>query len=191
MKTNHISQIFRSLDRELWIVTAGNSEQRGGMISTTVCQASIVDDLPRIIMGVGNHHFTHELIAATGCFVLNTIAENQLDRLWSFGLETGHDIDKLAGFRLQQGTTGTPILADAPAWLECKVEASFDTGDRTLFLAEVLDGHQTSDEKPLTIQQAVKRANASQLQALMSHKSADGLIEAAAIRKWRDNEITD
>ena len=32
------------------------------------------------------------------------------------------------------------LLTDAPAFLDCRVEARWDTGDRTVYLAEVADG---------------------------------------------------
>ncbi len=30
-------------------------------------------------------------------------------------------------------------MVEAPGWLDCRVEAHFDTGDRAIVLAEVLD----------------------------------------------------
>ena len=60
--------------------------------------------------------------------------------MWRFGLRSGRDADKLAGLSMTTATTGSPILTDALGWLDCRVEARLDTGDRTVYLAEVVRG---------------------------------------------------
>ena len=48
------------------------------------------------------------------------------------------------GVATEEGARGAPLLAGAIGWLECRLEASHETGDHTVFVGEVesvrLDG---------------------------------------------------
>jgi flavin reductase (DIM6/NTAB) family NADH-FMN oxidoreductase RutF len=149
-----IANVFAQLDRELWLVTAAAGNRRGGLIATFVNQASIVPEMPRVVVGLAHQHHTWGLVEAAGAFALHLLAEDQLDRVWRFGLESGRDGDKLAGLPLRVGVTGAPLLTDAPAFLECRVEARWDSGDRTLYLAGVVDGAVAQAGPVLTMRRA-------------------------------------
>src|SRR5262245_22118856 len=126
------------LDRELWLVTAQAGGRRGGLIATHVSSASIVPEMPRMLLGLARQHFTWELVEASGAFALHLLGAHNLEWVWQFGLDSGRDHDKLAGFPVRVAVTGSPILEDAIGWLDCKVEQRLDGGDRTLYLAEVV-----------------------------------------------------
>src|SRR5438309_560876 len=103
-----INAVLRLLDREIWLVTAAHQERRGGLVATFVNQASIVPELPRMLVGIAKQHHTHGLIAASRAFTLHLLDESQLAWVWRFGLESGHATDKFADM---------PAL-DAVAWLD-------------------------------------------------------------------------
>lgn len=178
-------QVFDRTDRELWLVTAQAGARRGGLAATFVNQASIVPHLPRVVVGLARQHFTHELIEASGAFALHLVGERQLDWVWRFGARSGRDGDKLAGLATRPGASGSPILTDALAWLDCRVEARLDTGDRSLFLAEVLDGGLVRDEPPLTAKRLLQLAPAERLRELKVQMAHDIGVDAAAIAAWR------
>ncbi len=83
------SELFRRLDRELWVVTAAAEGRRGGLVATTVAQASIVAELPRVVVMLARQHHTWELIRDAGAFGLHLLGEGQLDWAWRFGLGSG------------------------------------------------------------------------------------------------------
>jgi flavin reductase (DIM6/NTAB) family NADH-FMN oxidoreductase RutF len=177
--------VFARTDRELWLLTAADGARRGGLIATFVSQASIVPDLPRVVVGLAKQHHTWGLIEASGAFALHLLGEKHLDWVWRFGLRSGRDVDKLAGLTATAGTTGSPILTDALAWLDCRVESRMNTGDRTLYLAEVVGGEQTRDETPLTAQRMIQLAPPERLRELKEQMTHDIGIDGAAIRAWR------
>src|SRR5262249_4807100 len=146
-----VSALFGSLDHELWLITAAAGDRRGGLIATFVTPASIVPEMPRVLPGLARQHFTHELVQSSGAFPMHPLPETQLDWVWRFALQSGRDADKLAGLDSRPAATGSPILTAAPAWLDCRVEARLDTGDRTIYLAEVLDGARTDPQPVLTV----------------------------------------
>ncbi|HYT91687.1 MAG TPA: flavin reductase family protein [Gemmataceae bacterium] len=180
-----ISEVFAQLDRELWLLTAAAGERRGGLIATFVNQASIVPDTPRVVVGLARQHHTWELVEAAGAFALHLLGEDQLDLVWQFGLLSGRDTDKLAGLPSRAGVTGSPILTTAPAFLECRVEARLDTGDRTVYLAEVVAGELLRPMPFLTMKQLLRLAPAERLRQMKEELLRDAAVDAEAIRIWR------
>jgi flavin reductase (DIM6/NTAB) family NADH-FMN oxidoreductase RutF len=173
------------LDRELWLVTAQAGPRRGGLIATFVNQASLVPDMPRMLVGIARQHFTWELIDASGAFALHLLAPRNVDWVSHFGLRSGRDADKLAGWPVQTALSGSPILDGAIGWLDCQVETRLETGDRTIFLAQVVQSQVTNYGPPLTLKQllaGIPTEMAAEMMRLVHH---DSQADAKAIRAWR------
>jgi flavin reductase (DIM6/NTAB) family NADH-FMN oxidoreductase RutF len=179
------STLFAWVDRELWLVTAQAGGRRGGLIATFVNQASIVPELPRVVVGLAKQHQTWGLVEASGAFALHLIGEQHLDWVWRFGLESGRDADKFRGLAPHAEATGSPLLDDAVGWLDCRVEARLDTGDRTLYLAEVVQGRVTHFGPPLTFKRLLELAPPDRLAELKRQLHADSYADAEAILAWR------
>src|SRR5438876_6036148 len=139
MSLSSVSQIWPEVDPALWLVTARAGDAQGGMIATFVNQASIAPEFPRMLVGLSHQHHTRQLVETSGGFALHLFEEDHLDWVWQFGLQSGWTVDKLHGVAFDIGTTGSPLLREARAWLDCRIEARLNTGDRTIYLAEVVD----------------------------------------------------
>jgi flavin reductase (DIM6/NTAB) family NADH-FMN oxidoreductase RutF len=185
MSLEGIDRVFARLDRELWLVTAAAGPRRGGLIATFVSQASIVRGMPRVLLGLARQHHTWELIEASGVFALHLLGEEHLDWVWRFGLSSGRESDKLEGLNWRPADTAVPLLTDARGWLSCKVEARLNSGDRTIYLAEVRDGDMTHRGLVLTLQRLLQLAPPEKLQHMKNDMVRDSHIDAAAIRDWR------
>jgi flavin reductase (DIM6/NTAB) family NADH-FMN oxidoreductase RutF len=180
------TQIFDRLDRELWLITARAGERRSGLIASYVSKVSLVPDLPRVTIALAKHHFTHELIEASNAFCMHLVREDQLDLIWRFGIPSGRETDKLVGLATSTGVSGSPILIGAPAWLDCRVEARMDMGDRTIFLAEVLDARiVVGASPPLTFNRLLALAPAKRLAEMKLALERDVQLDRAAILNWR------
>jgi flavin reductase (DIM6/NTAB) family NADH-FMN oxidoreductase RutF len=187
MNVASISAFWGQLDPALWVVTARAGSARGGLIATFVCQASIVPELPRVLVGIAKQHHTWKLIEASNAFALHLLEDKHLDRVWRFGLQSGRETDKLEGLIFRDGATGSPLLTDALGWLDCRVEARLDSGDRTVYLAEVLDAEHVHKGTVFTLKRLLEIAPRDKLQELNKQMSHDSAVDADAIRKWRDD----
>ncbi len=184
-----VGDLFRKTDREVWVVTAKSGDQRGGLVATSVSQASIVPDLPRVTVSISRQHFTWELIESAGAFCLNLLSASQQELVWHFGLQSQRDVDKFEGLPLDdvamEGDFCAPVIADVAGWLYCRVEADLDCGDRTLYLAEVVSAGTHSNEPPLTIQSVIKQARPEKLVELHDQMTRNAAIDTRAIQAWR------
>jgi flavin reductase (DIM6/NTAB) family NADH-FMN oxidoreductase RutF len=177
--------VFALLDPPLWLLTAQAGDRRGGLIATFVNQASIPTTHPRVVVGLARQHFTWEIVESSHCFALHLLGEEHLDWVWRFGLHTGRDTDKFTGLEAQTSSLGNPRLPGVPAWLDCRVEASLLTGDRTLYLAEVVEAQVVHPAPLLTLKRMLQLAPPAQLRALKDQMERDQAIDAAAIDAWR------
>jgi flavin reductase (DIM6/NTAB) family NADH-FMN oxidoreductase RutF len=185
MDVTAASTLFAWLDREVWLVTAQAGSRRGGLIATFVNPASIVPDLPRMLVGLSHLHHTWELVEQSNAFALHLLSEQHLDWVWRFGLQSGRGQDKLEGLRVRALSSGSPVLEDAIGWLDCRVEGRLEVGDRTIYLAEVVEGGVTHFAPPLTFQRLLQLAPPAQLAELKRQLHQDSELDAEAIRRWR------
>lgn len=185
MSIEDFGNVLDQLDREVWLITVRAGERCSGLIATFVSSASLVPTLPRVTVGLAKHHFTHELIQASNAFCMHLIDEERLDWVWRFGNQSGREVDKLSGLETRTSAGGSPILVGALAWLDCRVESQMDTGDRTVFLAEVLDARLERSATPLTFNRLMKMAPADQLRQMKIAVERDIDSDCAAILKWR------
>ncbi len=179
-----INQVFPLTDRELWLVTAEADGVRAGLIATFVNQASIVPAMPRVVVGLAQQHHTAQVVARSRCFLLHLLTEDQIEIVWRFGLHSGRDVDKWTGITCAATASG-PRLTAALAWLDCRVEAALDTGDRTVYLAAVEAGCVERAGTPLTMRRLLALAPAERLRELKAGLERDTAIDAAAIAAWR------
>lgn len=186
MNPDRIQALFERIDPPLWLVTAQAGRRHGGLLASFVVRVSIVPGLPRVVIALARHHHTAGLVQAAGAFALHLLAADQFDRAWRFGARSGRDIDKLAGLpHSPSPVTGSPLLENTPGWLDCRVEARFDTGDRDLCLAEVVDGGLASGAELLTAGGMLERADAEQRRVLEAQLRRDAGLDAEAIGVWR------
>jgi flavin reductase (DIM6/NTAB) family NADH-FMN oxidoreductase RutF len=184
-----IGRVFDLYDPPLWLVTAAWGGRRGGLIATFAVRASIVADLPRLVLGVAKQHHTWGLIERAETFVAHLLHPDQIDLVWRFGLATGHQADKFAGLPAASTPAGQPWISTALAWLDCRVEARMDSGDRTVYLAAVTDGgtdpNAAPGATPLTIRTLYAAASPAERARLDALYTRDGQVDADAILAWR------
>jgi flavin reductase (DIM6/NTAB) family NADH-FMN oxidoreductase RutF len=129
------------------IVTSFRGDQVNGL---TVAWASQVSyNPPMVMVSVGPGRFTHDMIKESGCFAVNILGESKMELAKHFGFKSGRKTDKFEGIEFERKTTGSPIMKDAIAYLDCKVVSSHTAGDHTIFVGSIEDCEIRSDKEPL------------------------------------------
>ncbi len=108
MDATAAATLIARLDRELWLVTARDGERRSGLIATFVSPASIVPDVPRLLVGLAKSHLTWELVEASGAFGLHLLGQQHLEWVWRFGMSSGRDGDKFADLEVHTARNRQP-----------------------------------------------------------------------------------
>ncbi len=186
MSRSDAESVFRLLNPEVWIVTSQSGEQRGGLVVTNLMPASIVQDLPRVIMGISRQHASWQLIHASRQFVGHLIPSERVDLVELFGLHSSREREKFASLDVPLEEGRLPVLPDAVGWIRCQVEAEWDSGDRSFFLAEVVDAQLPGQNRDvLRLQELLAKVSAGMLEEMRRQRIADAEADARAIARWQ------
>jgi flavin reductase (DIM6/NTAB) family NADH-FMN oxidoreductase RutF len=179
-------QIFNELvDPALWLVTAANGGARGGLIATFVQNASLVPEAPRVLVGIAKQHFTWGLIDGSEAFGLHLVDRDRIEWVRRFGMRSGREGNKFEGLEPVEGESGVPIFTGAALWAECAVEATLDTGDRTMFLARVTRNGRSEHAAAMRVSQLMGALGEFERAEMLKRLNKDMAVDAAAIKKWR------
>ncbi len=130
--------MLRNLTLPVVAITSSAGGRTNGMIVNSAQRASLVPSIPRVSMYVSKTNLTHDLIWGSGVFGAHLLRADQWELIWHLGLQSGRDVDKLAGIDVVTSETGCPLLADCVAGFDCRVVNAMDTGAATFFLGEVV-----------------------------------------------------
>jgi len=82
----------------------------------------------------------HEPVLAAGVWAVTVLPATQQDVASWFATRGRPGVDQFTGQTAEPGrATGAPILDGALAWFECRTWATYDGGDHTIVVGEVLD----------------------------------------------------
>ena len=138
LRPDEIYELLRNLTSPVVAITSERDGQRNGMIVDSAVRASIAPTIPRLSVYVHKFNFSHDLIFATGRFVLHLLRDDQFELVHRLGFVSGRARDKLGDIPHHRGTLGVPVLDDCYAHFECRVANVMDTGSSTCFLGDVV-----------------------------------------------------
>jgi len=128
------------------VTVVGTRHVPTGVCGLTVnAFTSVSLEPPLVLVCVDRSANTHGCIEACGMFSVNVLSRGQGDVAVRFAQRRD---DKFEGIAWREGVEGLPLLDGASAWVQCRVDRSFDGGDHTIFLAHVLEA-SNSEEPPL------------------------------------------
>lgn len=126
---------FSKMTYGIYVLTTAHKEKINGMIASWVTQVSY--DPPLVLVAVHPNRYSHLMIEKSNAFALHSIGKDQGAYLGRFkGPEAAAKFDSL---KWRPGKTGSPILDDCLAWLDCRVKETLSPGNHTLFIGEVVD----------------------------------------------------
>jgi flavin reductase (DIM6/NTAB) family NADH-FMN oxidoreductase RutF len=143
-------------------ITTVTGARANGLIALGVGSGSVIDEAPRVIIGLTKFNLTHDMVLESGVFAMHLLSaapemlERSLDIIRVLGGTTGRDVDKLAGFDTTTGVTGSPVLTDALVHIEGRVINSMDCEENSYFMADVVAAEQHSEGPRLNIGTAWK-----------------------------------
>jgi len=104
---------------------------------TAVSFTSVSLDPPLVSICATNTSKSWPAIQASGAFCVNILAEDQEALCREFAM-SGGDKFRGVGWTRSHGT-GSPLLNDVLAWVDCRIEQEYQAGDHTIVLGRVVD----------------------------------------------------
>jgi flavin reductase (DIM6/NTAB) family NADH-FMN oxidoreductase RutF len=132
--------------RILWMLPSGLyllGSRAGGVdnLMTLNWATQVSFDPKSIAVSVEQGALTHRLVDEGGTFALSILHRSDVAVVRRFvkPAQVGPGPSELNGFAIHRATTQSPILAQAAAWLDCRVAQRVVVGGHTVFIGEVVD----------------------------------------------------
>lgn len=133
-----VSKAQKYLAHGVYVISTVHEGRMNALTAAWVARASFVP--PLITVSIGKTRFSHAMMLGSGVFAVSVLGKDDIEMGRHFGLKTGRKTDKFVGIDYETKVTGSPVLKECIAWLDCRVLSSHDAGDHTIFIGEVLDG---------------------------------------------------
>lgn len=113
-----------------------------GLTASAVASVSL--DPPLVLVCVERSANTHDSIRDARAFSINVLSQSgeRLARRFA----SDETAEKFDGIAWRAEVTGSPILEDALAWVDCTLFDVYDGGDHGIFVGEVVAGYAREDE---------------------------------------------
>ncbi|MCS7292364.1 MAG: diflavin flavoprotein [Gloeomargarita sp. SKYBB_i_bin120] len=136
---NDLDRALGRLSSGLYIITARQGDRSGAMLASWVSQASFQP--LGLTIAVAKDRAIEALMQVGDTFVLNVLEAGNYQHLMKHFLKRfGPGEDRFAGVKTQPAKNGSPILAEALAYLECTVASRMECSDHWIVYATVQDG---------------------------------------------------
>jgi flavin reductase (DIM6/NTAB) family NADH-FMN oxidoreductase RutF len=127
----------------LYIITAQKGQAHSAMLASWVAQAST--EPPGITIAVAKDRAIESFMQVGDTFVLNVLQEGNYQALMRHFLKRfPPGADRFAGVKTYPAANGSPILADALAYLECRVVSRMETSDHWIVYSTLETGRVSS-----------------------------------------------
>ncbi len=126
---------MRHVASQVAVVTYARGEDRGGITCTAICSAST--EPPALVVCINRSSPARDGIARAGAFAVNHLTDEQSEIARAFSQSS----QVAAPFDLGQwstGSEGAPILAQATANFECRIDPCIEIGGHTMFIGWVV-----------------------------------------------------
>jgi flavin reductase (DIM6/NTAB) family NADH-FMN oxidoreductase RutF len=91
------------------------------------------------VVGVKTDAHGHAMIKESKAFALNVLGKGQQAMAFTFFKPAERQGQTISGEPFRAGKTGSPILTNTPAYIECTLETTVEMGDHSIFVGKVVD----------------------------------------------------
>ncbi len=117
------------------LVTTRCGDHVCGLTANAVASLSL--DPPLVLVAVDRTNHTYECLKQSRCFAVNVLMEDQQEISRRFATPGPKDFSGLA---VTTAATGSPILSEALAFVDCQVVEVLSGGDHDIFIGEIITG---------------------------------------------------
>ena len=141
-------KVLRNLSYGVYAVTSRDKDKNVGCIANSIMQ---VTSNPSVIAVSINHdNYTNKVIKENNKFGVSILKETTDAKIiGTFGYKSSKDNDKFDGINFKE-ISEIPVLENTCGYMVCKVIDTMETSTHTIFLGEVINADDYSEENAMT-----------------------------------------
>lgn len=139
-----VEEAYKILHPKLTVLIAAYMDdgRPNAMACSWITPAS--DEPPLVAAFISKEGFTGQLMERRGAFTVNVPTRGMLKAVWVAGTRSGRRVDKLKAMGVSAKPARkveAPIIEGCAAYLECRLQSTFEAGGCRCFLGEVVDAY--------------------------------------------------
>jgi flavin reductase (DIM6/NTAB) family NADH-FMN oxidoreductase RutF len=126
-----------------FLITCGDIDGESNIIAVSFCMP-VSKEPPLIACAIGKEFYSSELINKTREFIVNVPPKILKKEIYYCGYHSGYDVNKFKETGLTAKAAlnvSVPMINECIAHMECKVINVIATGDKNLFIGEVIEAY--------------------------------------------------
>jgi len=131
--------VLRMIPYGIYVLTADDGKNVAAATVNWATQTAFAP--PLIVVGVKTDSGAYQTIKTARAFALNMLGKDQKSLAFTFFRPADVKDGKISGQAYRKGTTGAPLLVDAPGAVECRVTGIVEQGDHHIVVGEVVEAH--------------------------------------------------
>jgi flavin reductase (DIM6/NTAB) family NADH-FMN oxidoreductase RutF len=126
-----------------FLITCGDMKKKSNIIAVSFCMP-VAKEPPLIACAIGKAAYSCKLIESTREFIVNIPTTELKSKIYYCGFHSGREEDKFLKTSLTPKPARkvrAPIIEECVSHMECKVKQKIETGDKNLFIGEVIEAY--------------------------------------------------
>lgn len=141
-------KVLRNLSYGVYVVTSKDNDRNVGCIANSIMQ--VTSNPSTVAISINHDNYTNKNIKENKKFGISILKEDSDAKIiGTFGFKTSKDINKFEDINFKQ-IEDIPILEDTCGYIVCKVIDIMEAATHTVFLGEVIETGDYSNENPMT-----------------------------------------
>ena len=178
-------KVLRNLSYGVYVVTSNDKDKNVGCIANSIMQ---VTSNPSVIAVSINHdNYTNKVIKENNKFGVSILKETtDVKIIGTFGYKSSKDTDKFDGINFKE-ISEIPVLENTCGYMVCKVIDTMETSTHTIFLGEVINADDYSEENAMTYKYYHENLKGSSPKNAPTYEetSTSQVDKESKKRKWR------
>ena len=178
-------KVLRNLSYGVYVVTSRDKDKNVGCIANSIMQ---VTSNPSVIAVSINHdNYTNKVIKENNKFGVSILKETTDPKIiGTFGYKSSKDTDKFDGINFKE-ISEIPVLENTCGYMVCKVIDTMETSTHTIFLGEVINADDYSEENAMTYKYYHENLKGSSPKNAPTYEetSISQVDKESKKRKWR------
>ena len=141
-------KVLRNLSYGVYAVTSRDKDKNVGCIANSIMQ--VTSNPCTIAVSINHDNYTNKVIKENNKFGVSILKETtDVKIIGTFGYKSSKDTDKFDGINFKE-ISEIPVLENTCGYMVCKVIDTMETSTHTIFLGEVIEADDYSEENAMT-----------------------------------------
>jgi flavin reductase (DIM6/NTAB) family NADH-FMN oxidoreductase RutF len=128
------------------IVTTDSGQGPRGLTVSSFTSVSLTP--PLVLFSIAKGSALHDMFKRARAYAVNFLSDDQKSISDRFAGRTQAQ-DRFEGIKFSRGVTGSPVIQGVRAVIECRAWRTYDSGDHSILVGEVVSAEALNSKRPL------------------------------------------